>query len=104
MFDHLGFGVTDYAASKAFFLKALEPLGVGIVMEGEHGLALGQRASRRFGCSRRPTSRCRCTSRSPPRRVNRLKTFIARLSRRAARTTAHREFGRAITRTTTARS
>ena len=34
MFDHVGFGVTDYAASKAFFLKALEPLGVVIVGEG----------------------------------------------------------------------
>ena len=41
MFDHLGLGVSDYAASKAFFLKALAPLGVGIVMEGEHGLGLG---------------------------------------------------------------
>lgn len=27
MFDHVKFGVSDYAASKAFFLKALEPLG-----------------------------------------------------------------------------
>jgi catechol 2,3-dioxygenase-like lactoylglutathione lyase family enzyme len=41
MFDHLGIGVSDYAQSKAFFLKALQPLGVGIVMEGEHGLGLG---------------------------------------------------------------
>lgn len=41
MFDHLGFGVTNYAASRAFFLKALEPLGIGNVMEGEHGLGLG---------------------------------------------------------------
>lgn len=41
MFDHLGFGVTNYAASRAFFLKALEPPGIGIVMEGEHGLGLG---------------------------------------------------------------
>ncbi|WP_211472485.1 VOC family protein [Collimonas humicola] len=30
MFDHVKFGVSDYAASKAFFLKALEPLGVVI--------------------------------------------------------------------------
>lgn len=43
MFDHLGFGVTDYAASKAFFLEALEPLGVAIVMEGEHALAIGSK-------------------------------------------------------------
>ena len=34
MFDHVKFGVTDYAASKAFFLKALEPLGVVAVAEG----------------------------------------------------------------------
>lgn len=41
MFDHIGFSVTDYAVSKAFFLKALQPLGVGIVMEGEHGIGIG---------------------------------------------------------------
>ena len=41
MFDHVGLGVSNYAESKAFFLKALEPLGVGIVMEGEHGLGIG---------------------------------------------------------------
>ncbi|MGB8341138.1 MAG: VOC family protein [Chthoniobacterales bacterium] len=34
MFDHVKFGTSDYAASKAFFLKALEPLGVGVVAEG----------------------------------------------------------------------
>jgi len=34
MFDHVIFGVSDYAASKAFFLKALEPLGVAVVQEG----------------------------------------------------------------------
>jgi len=33
MFDHVKFGVSDYAASKAFFLKALEPLGVAILAE-----------------------------------------------------------------------
>ena len=34
MFDHVKFGVSDYAESKAFFLKALEPLGVVVVGEG----------------------------------------------------------------------
>jgi len=34
MFDHVKFGVSDYAASRAFFVKALEPLGVAIVGEG----------------------------------------------------------------------
>jgi len=34
MFDHVKFGVSNYAASKAFFLRALEPLGVAVVSEG----------------------------------------------------------------------
>ena len=34
MFDHVKFGVSDFAASKAFFLAALAPLGVEIVGEG----------------------------------------------------------------------
>ena len=34
MFDHVKFGVSDFAASKAFFLRALEPLGVAVVAEG----------------------------------------------------------------------
>ena len=34
MFDHVKIGVSDYAASKAFFLKALEPLGVAVGSEG----------------------------------------------------------------------
>lgn len=40
MFDHVVFGVTDYAASRAFYLKALQPLGVTIVQEGSLGLEL----------------------------------------------------------------
>jgi hypothetical protein len=32
MFDHVKFGVSDYAASKAYFLKALEPLGVAVAL------------------------------------------------------------------------
>ena len=35
MFDHVKFGVSDFAASKAFFLKALEPLGLAVAAEGE---------------------------------------------------------------------
>jgi catechol 2,3-dioxygenase-like lactoylglutathione lyase family enzyme len=34
VFDHVKFGVSDFAASKAFYLKALEPLGVVVVGEG----------------------------------------------------------------------
>lgn len=35
MFDHVKFGVSDFAASKAFYARALAPLGVAIVAEGE---------------------------------------------------------------------
>jgi len=35
MFDHVKIGVSDYAASKAFYLKVLAPLGVKAVDEGE---------------------------------------------------------------------
>lgn len=34
MFDHVKFGVRDYAASKAFYLQALGPLGIVVVSEG----------------------------------------------------------------------
>ena len=40
MFDHVVFGVSDYAASKAFFLNALEPLGVAVVQDGPLGVEL----------------------------------------------------------------
>jgi len=40
MFDHVVFGVSDYEASKTFFLKALEPLGVAVVSEGPLGVEL----------------------------------------------------------------
>ena len=42
MFDHIGIGVTNLAASKAFFLAALRPLGVELVMEGPYGVGIGQ--------------------------------------------------------------
>jgi catechol 2,3-dioxygenase-like lactoylglutathione lyase family enzyme len=40
MFDHVVFGVSDYAASKAFFLEALAPLGIAVVQEGPLGIEL----------------------------------------------------------------
>lgn len=42
MFDHVKFGVSDYAASKTFFLNALAPLGVSVVDEGtpDYGVEL----------------------------------------------------------------
>jgi len=40
MFDHVVFGVSDYETSKAFFLKALEPIGIAVVAEGPLGIEL----------------------------------------------------------------
>ena len=40
MFDHVVFGVSDYAASKAFYLQALAPLGAAVVLEGPLGLEI----------------------------------------------------------------
>jgi catechol 2,3-dioxygenase-like lactoylglutathione lyase family enzyme len=40
MFDHVVFGVSDYAASKTFYLKALAPIGMAVVAEGPLGIEL----------------------------------------------------------------
>ena len=53
MFDHVVFGVTDYAASKAFFVKALEPLSVAVVSEGPLGIELCRPDSNASLCIRR---------------------------------------------------
>ena len=47
MFDHVKFGASDYAASKAFFLQALKPLGVEAGAEGEpsYGIELCGRSN-----------------------------------------------------------
>ena len=55
MFDHVVFGVSDYAASKAFFLKALESLGLTVVHEGPLGVELSRLGSRSSLCIRRQT-------------------------------------------------
>lgn len=53
MFDHVVFGVSDYALSKDFFLKALAPLGVALVAEGQLGLELGRPGLQASLCLRR---------------------------------------------------
>ena len=40
MFDHVVFGVSNYEASKMFYLKALAPIGLSIVLEGPLGIEL----------------------------------------------------------------
>jgi catechol 2,3-dioxygenase-like lactoylglutathione lyase family enzyme len=50
MFDHVAFGVSDYEASKEFFLKALAPLGVVVVQEGSLGVELSPPKSKASLC------------------------------------------------------
>jgi catechol 2,3-dioxygenase-like lactoylglutathione lyase family enzyme len=48
MIDHLGIGVTDFGRSKAFYLQALAPLGIGLIFEPPDGDAAG------FGAEGKP--------------------------------------------------
>ena len=52
MFDHVVFGASDYEASKAFFLKALQPLGVEVLQEGPLGVELSPPKSEASLCIR----------------------------------------------------
>ena len=40
-FDHIGFTVSDFPKSKAFYLAALAPLGMRVIEEGEGWALLG---------------------------------------------------------------
>jgi catechol 2,3-dioxygenase-like lactoylglutathione lyase family enzyme len=49
MIDHIGIGAGDFEASRRFYLAALAPLGIGVMMEvtpemsgGYHGLGMGK--------------------------------------------------------------
>lgn len=52
MFDHVKFGVRDYAISKAFYTSALAPLGVRIISEGSpsYGIELASPGSQASLC------------------------------------------------------
>jgi len=54
MIDHIGFPVSDYARSKAFYSKALAPLGYALVMEvgAEHTESKSPAAG--FGADEKP--------------------------------------------------
>lgn len=47
-FDHIGFNVGDFATSKAFYIKALAPLGIGILVEGEGWAMVGKEGKGAF--------------------------------------------------------
>jgi catechol 2,3-dioxygenase-like lactoylglutathione lyase family enzyme len=47
-FDHIGVSVTDFEKSKAFYTKALAPLGIGVVMEGPGWAMVGKSGKPEF--------------------------------------------------------
>lgn len=48
IFDHIGFNVSDLQASKAFYVRALAPLGIGVAMDGEGWVMLGRPGEPQF--------------------------------------------------------
>jgi len=102
VFDHVKFGVSDYAASKAFFLKALEPLGVTAIREWPpNGAELSQPKGK--------VSLCLYQTEEKPahlhlafvaRVASKSKVSIARLSKRVAKTMGRLVCDRTTTRTT----
>ena len=54
MLDHVGFPVADFAKSKAFYDKALAPLGVTCIMELTQEMTAGRGAHAGYGESGKP--------------------------------------------------
>jgi catechol 2,3-dioxygenase-like lactoylglutathione lyase family enzyme len=54
MIDHVGFSVADYETSKTFYLKALAPLGYGLIMEVPAEQTEAGFAAAGFGVDRKP--------------------------------------------------
>ena len=54
MIDHVGFSVSDFERSKAFYLKALAPLGYGLVMEVPAAKTEAGHTAAGFGANGKP--------------------------------------------------
>lgn len=54
MIDHIGFPISDYEKSKAFYAKALAPLGYSLVMEVSGDINDGGFPAAGFGANGKP--------------------------------------------------
>ena len=54
MLDHVGIKVSDYARSKAFYAKALAPLGSSLIMEVTPEMIGGDVSHAGFGSEKKP--------------------------------------------------
>jgi catechol 2,3-dioxygenase-like lactoylglutathione lyase family enzyme len=48
VFDHIGFNVKNFAKSKTFYLQALAPLGMGVLMEDRRSAMIGRQGEGAF--------------------------------------------------------
>ncbi len=111
MIDHIGIPVRNHAASRAFYLRALAPLGIGVVMEVSKEQSGGPSDYTGFGAEGNPffwigeaTSADRYTWRSQRQDAGRSTLSIVPPSKPALGTTARRESVRTTIPTTTALS
>jgi len=42
VFDHIGFNVRNFAKSKTFYLQALAPLGIGLLLQDDRSAMIGR--------------------------------------------------------------
>ncbi len=110
MLDHIGFPIADYARSKAFYEKALAPLGYGLVMEvpqtenGHSAAGFGRDGKPDFWIGGEGKLNGVVTSPSRQKTARRSMRFTQPRLPPAPKTTARRACVRIITRTTTAPS
>jgi len=67
--DHIYLDVSDYERSKAFFARALAPMGIGLVMEREQVAGFGRAQKPELwirSSQARPLDRCGSTTRQTP--------------------------------------
>jgi catechol 2,3-dioxygenase-like lactoylglutathione lyase family enzyme len=48
VFDHIGFNVRNFARSKVFYLQALAPLGIGVLMQDDRSAMIGRQGEGAF--------------------------------------------------------
>lgn len=56
MLDHIGIPVTDVSRAKTFYLSALAPLGIGLIMEWEQHVGIGEEGKPYFWIAPGPVS------------------------------------------------
>jgi hypothetical protein len=103
MIDHTAVNVSDQEAAKAFYSKALEPLGYSLAFEAGEFMGFADANGMDLGVVRRDLRVAR-TSRSSATTMRRSTPSTRLRSLLVARTTARLAFARITTSTTTAPS